>query len=351
MRPSLRALACSQAGLVTRSQALAVGYTEREIRALIRPGGPWVVVRHGIYVERSHLSTREPRDRWLLRDRAARMQARRPGILSHDSAARALGIRMLDVDHPGSHLLYLGPRGSRTNSGVTRHRDLLPQCIELVDDLVTTSYARTALDIGRLHGFTHGLVAVDSVRNMGVPLRDLEAELARMTHHPHIARARAAVGASDPGSESVLETLARELVQELDVGEVETQFAVGLAGGRTVWCDLRVGCHIFESDGFVKLVGMEAGGVATEPADRVLWKQQQRQTEICAEGLGMSRIVWADLHGPARDRARDRLRKEYAVTATRFGQELPEHLRRYADRHPRRRANGPWATDNSRHAA
>lgn len=345
MRPGLAAAASAQGGVFTRKQALMAGYTEREVKALTRPRGTWAVVRTGHYAERSVVEALDVRERWLLKDRAALLMSRRPAALSHDSAARLLRIDTLDPVMPGTHLTLHGATGSRTSGGVTRHRDLLPLCVERVDDLVATSYARTAIDIGRWHGYRHGLVAVDSVRQMGVPLGDLHAELERMPHHPYVARARAAVRDSDAGAESVLETLGRELVLSLGVGEVETQFAVGLAGGRIVWCDIRVGCHLFECHGLTKLVSVAEGGVATEPAERVLWKQQNRQTEICAQGLGMSRIVWSDCFGAARDRARDRLRSEYAVTESRFGCELPAHLRQFADANPRRRQQRLWVPD------
>jgi hypothetical protein len=345
MRPTLAAAASVQGGVFSRRQALDAGYTEREIKALTRPDGDWAVVRFGNYCERSLLESLDPRNRWLLKDRAAVLSSSRAAVLSHDSAARVLRIDTLDAPTPMSHLTMWGKTGSRTNSGLTRHRDLLPLCVERVDDLVATSYARTAVDIGRWHGYRHGLVAVDAVRQLGVPLADLEAELARMQHHPYIARARAAVSDSVVGAESVLETLGRELVVSLDIGEVEVQFAVLVAGGRIVWCDFRVGRHLFECDGMVKLVPVDQGGVATQPAEQVLWREKTRQTDICAEGFGMSRIVWADCFGAGRERARARLRKEYAVTEARFGRELPAEMRQFASDHPRERRPRLWKPD------
>ncbi|NYE35980.1 hypothetical protein F4692_001084 [Nocardioides cavernae] len=345
MRQALVHVAQAQGGLFSRQQALGAGYTEREIKALTRLGGVWVVVRHGIYCQRIDVDDLATQERWLLKDRAAALAAESEVILSHDSAARVLGIDTLEPPSPASHLTRHGPNGSRTNGDLVRHHDLLPLCIEQVDGLVATSYARTALDIGRWHGYRHGLVAVDSVRHMGVPLADLETELSRMERHPHIARARAAVRDSDAGAESVLETLGRELVASLGLGDIETQFAVRLADGRVVWCDFRVGCHMFECHGLVKLVPISDGGVAAEPAERVLWKQQARETAIAAEGLGVSRIVWADCFGAGRERAAARLRKEFAITASRHGRALPPHLRELADRHPRRPAKRLWIPD------
>lgn len=345
MRSALVAITATQGGVFTRSQALAAGYTEREIRAHTRPGGAWPVVRAGVYCLRVDIEDLDTRTLWLLKDRAAGLTIRRPATASHDSAARLLEIDTLDPPAPASHFTVMGSTGSRTKGDLTRHRDLLPLCVEHVDDRVVTSYARTAIDIARWHGYRNGLVAIDSVRQRGVPLADLDAELVRMERHPHIARARAAVRDSDEGAESVLETLGRELVASLDIGDVDTQFAVRLAGERIVWCDLRVGCHIFECHGFVKLVPVGEGGVATELAERVLWKQQARETDIRAEGLGTSRIVWSDCFGIGREQAISRLRKEYAVTEARFGKILPAHLRRFAEEHPRRRAPRLWTPD------
>lgn len=309
------------------------------------------MVRAGIYCERALIDLREHRERWLLKDHAALLSSRRDAVLSHDSAARALKIDMLGVELPGSHLTHRGVRGSRTTAGITRHRDLLPLCIEEVDGVLVTSYARTAIDIGRLHGYLHGLVAVDAVRKMGVPLSDLEAELERMAHHPHIARARATVRDSDAGAESVLETLGRQLVLELGIGDVETQFAVCIAGGRIVWCDIRVGCHIFECDGLVKLVPVDQGGVATEPPQELLREERRREVDVSAEGLGVSRVYWQDCFGAARERAKQRLLKEYAVSVQRFGRELPAALRAFADANPRQQRNKLWLPGDLRRAA
>ncbi len=345
MRPALAATAADQDWLFTRAQALRAGYTEREIKALTRPNGDWATVRLGVYCVRARLDGLHHRGRWLLKDRAAVISSRRPATLSHDSASRFLDIDTLDPPVAGSHLTLLGKHGSRTNSGLTRHRDALPLCIEHIDGVVCTSYARTAIDIARWHGYLHGLVAIDSVRQLGVPLADLEAELDRMAHHPHIATARAAVRDSSSGAESVLETLGRELVESLGIGDVDTQFAVRIADGRTVWLDIRVGCHFFECEGKVKLVPVDEGGVATASPQDVAWKQQGRRVNVCAEGFGISQIRWADCFGPAREKARARLLKEYAVTEARFGRTPTAEQLAFAAGHQRRSPSRLWIPD------
>ncbi len=105
MRPQLRALAAQQGGLVTRRQAIEAGHTERELRTLTAVHGPWVVVRRGVYAERELWdSLTGYDDHARLRDLAAHLSMTTDHLMSHDSAARALGIPMLRPAHELSHI-------------------------------------------------------------------------------------------------------------------------------------------------------------------------------------------------------------------------------------------------------
>jgi hypothetical protein len=73
----------------------------------------------------------------------------------------------------------------------------------------------------------------------------------------------------------------------------------------------------------------------------VVWEERQRERDICALGLGMSRLVWSDLFGAARLRAQQRLLAEYAVTVARFGTRLPGHLAAFSRRHSFDRVPAP----------
>jgi hypothetical protein len=339
MRPELAAGAAQQGGLVTRKQAIGAGYRERELRTLTATHGPWVTVRRGVYVERSLWEALDDTGQWALRDRAAHLAMTKPHAMSHDSAARLLGLETLNAKRPLSHIVRPGVGGSRTEHGVKHHlARVSPREVETVDGIQVTGMARTALDIGREHGFEAGAVAVDAVLRRGVTRRQLADELELMENWPYISSSRAAVDVGDAGAETVGETMGRLLVSELGIGRPSTQFAVKIASG-VAWCDLRVGCHVFEFDGRIKYQRVEQGGVADRPVEEVVWDERKRQQEICAVGLGMSRIIWSDFYGQARVKARERLREEYAVTERRFGAELPEHLAQFAaEMQGRRRA-------------
>jgi hypothetical protein len=331
MRPELAAKAAGQHGLVTRRQAVAAGYTERELRTMTAVNGPWVVVRRGVYAERELWESltghhQQPR----LRDHAAHLVMQAPHVMSHDSAGRAHQLSMLAPKHELVHVTRPGVGGSRTEHGVKHHLSRLPPVgVTIIDGLPVAGLVRTALDIGREHGFEAGTVACDDVLRQGLPRREFEEQLTTMWCWPHITRSRAAVDHADAGAESAGETLARLLVTQLGRGRPRTQFPVRI-GDRVAWCDLILGRLVFEFDGRIKYVRQQDGGVAKQPVEQVIWDEKKRERLVRGEGLGMSRIVWDDFYGKGREQALARLEAEVTLTETQLGTVLPEHLERFA---------------------
>ncbi len=122
---------------------------------------------------------------------------------------------------------------------------------------------------------------------------------------------------------------------ELGIGRPETQFPVRLSAG-VAWTDLRVGCHVFEFDGRVKYRRIDQGGVAQRPAEEVVWEERNREREILGEGLGVSRVIWNELFGTARDRLKQRLlhrvrRNRAAVSGRRCRRTSPSSPPRCGD--------------------
>jgi hypothetical protein len=262
-------------------------------------------------------------------------------LMSHDSAARALRIPMLNPRRELSHVTREGVGGTRTEHGVKHHLTRLGLLnTEVVDGMRLTGSARTALDLAREHGRDCGVVACDALLHRGLPRAALASELLLMWCWPGVTQAKAAVELSDPGAETPGETLLRLLLLELGIGVPETQFPVQLRDS-VAWIDVRIGCHGFEFDGKLKFIPVARGGVATRPPEDIVWDERQRQNAICAEGLGMSRVAWDELFGSARDRLKKRLLAEYAVTLDRFGDVLPPHLAAQAARLRGRGASRP----------
>ena len=138
------------------------------------------------------------------------------------------------------HVTRPGVTGSRTENGVKHHlagydeRDLA-----VVGGLRDDGLARTAVDIGREHGFEDGVVACDAALRLGASRADLWRALERddvlAARHPGPRRAS---GSPTAGAQNVGESLLRLMVLELDIGLPETQYVVrrGLPLGRRSTC-------------------------------------------------------------------------------------------------------------------
>lgn len=348
MRPALRAHAVTQRGLVTRRQCEVAGYSTVELRQLTRVHGPWVVVRRAVYVERGVWEAATPAEQWGLRDLAAHLTAVVDHVMSHDSSARSWTIPMLRPRRELCHLTREGVRGGRTEAGVSHH---LTRCglgeITVIRGLPVTTLARTGLDLAREHGLAMGVCALDDVRSRGVGLATLENELEVMQSWRGVRTVRRALDLSDPRAESIAESLARLLLVEMGFTDIDVGWPIRV-GGTTYWTDLRVGCHLVEVDGLAKYAHRSSGGLADRPTREVLRDERRRQADICGEGLGMSRLMFDDLFGRAREALVVRLRREEAVTRDRYGPHLPAHLAEQADRirreTPRRRPSYPLIT-------
>lgn len=321
----------TQHGLVTRQQLRQLGVGDELLLRWIR-SGQLLAVRRGVYARQEWWDTLDEYvGKPLARSRAAHYAIRLDHVMSHDSAALEHGLQILAARPELIHVTRPRVLGTRTEHGVKHHKAVFaPEQRMVVNGIAVLDPARTAVDIAREHGFTHGAVACDSAMRTGVTRRDLELAVEPMSCWPGVTMVREAIWFADPRAESVAETLGRILVTELGLGEVECQFEVVIAG-RRYFCDLRVGRHVFEIDGRIKYRSTDDGGVAQKSPEQVAWDEKQRQTLICGIGLGMSRLVWADFFS-GREAAKARLRREYAVTESRFGTSL-DGLQPYLPRH------------------
>ena len=336
MNPRVLGIMATNHGLITRKQAVTAGMSPERIDRLLRRG-ELVAVRRGVYAEKAYVeSLTKFRDRRLLSDRAASMRISRPHEMSHDSAAHELDLPILRPAVPMTHVTRPGVVGSHLRHRVKHHlAPYAPDRVLTVGGIRVLGPARTGLDIAREHGLRAGVVAIDSALRAGTTLTELELELALMRSWPEVTIAREAVDLSDPDTDSMGETLTRELVTELGYGRPETQFGL-TADGRTAWCDLRLGRHLVEFDGKVKYQRVDEGGYALASAEDVVWREKQRQDWLCGFKLGMSRVVWDDHFGAARELALERLRREYLDTCRRFGDSIDD-LTPYLARGPRPR--------------
>jgi hypothetical protein len=314
------------AGLATAKDLRAAGVDPRMITSLVR-GGELVAVRRGVYTSAELWEAwDEWRERPLARIRAAHLTITMDHVFSHDSAALLQGLPLIDARESEVHVTRVGVVGSHTRYGVRHHgAPYVSDDVLRVGELDVLALPRTVADLARSHGYESGLAAADAALRLGHSRASLREATESMSCWPGISICRAVIDDADCGAESLAETLGRILVKELGVGDVETQFPVRTPSG-VRWADMRVGCHLFEVDGRIKVTSSAEGGVAEESASAVLWKEKKRERDVTSRGFGVSRIVWQDFWEPHRTRARARLRAEFESTRQRYGVRLPAEL-------------------------
>lgn len=331
MNPRVLAAIAANGGLITRAQALDLGMSPGEIRNLLHKrrgevAPRWRILRRGVYTTTEIWNSLDvDHGRPLLLALAAGIAARRGWVLSHDSACALHRLPVLHDDEPLVHLTRPGWTGAWTEYGVKHHLARFgPHQQVQVQGVAALDIARTAVDMGREHGFRAGLVTCDAAMRRGITRDDLERALVVMVNWPGVVSARQAVQLADPGAETVLETLARELVLEAGIGDPETQFPVHTTRG-VFWCDLRVGNHVIEADGLVKYRTRDKGGYSVDPG-RTVRDERLRERAVADRGLVVTRLSWDDHWGRRREEALHRLRRDHADSVARYGCELASDL-------------------------
>ena len=296
----------------------AGGLHRARARTLTAVHGPWVVVRRGVYCERTLWdSLTGYGERAGLRDRAVHLTMRTEHLMSHDSAARALGIPMLKPRRELSHVTREGLGGTRTEHGVKHHLTRLGLLnTEVVEGMRVTGPARTALDLAREHGRDAGVVACDAVRHRGLPREALDSELLLMWCWPGVTqakrpsrcptrerrrRARRCCDCSCSSSASAWppHCVPRAAAQLGRVGRPPRRLSL-----------LRVRRQAEVPPTLARRRGSPTRGRRSSGTNG------SASSPCAPQGLGMSRVSWDELFGPGLGSGlKRRLLAEYAVTA------------------------------------
>ncbi|SIR68563.1 type IV toxin-antitoxin system AbiEi family antitoxin domain-containing protein [Williamsia sterculiae] len=241
--------------------------------------------------------------------------------VSHHSAAALHGLDTLDDDSP--------PRGvhfsvRRANGGDTRTRLLHPTRwdpdeVVMIDDVLTTSIARTAVDIARQGSWMSALVVFDSALRLGVTKDDLRSVIQRSRGRTGVGAARAALPYADGRAESVAESLSRGLIISFhDIPTPTLQHVIRDGDGRELfrldflWDKDRV---VGECDGRRKFEQHLRPGESV--ADRH-WHAKERDEALMDLGLFPVHWGWRELMNPEKYhhrlvRAFDRAHRRFAA--------------------------------------
>jgi predicted transcriptional regulator of viral defense system len=282
------------AGIVTTSELVGAGLSDRKIATLVRRGDLHRVGR-GVYADgtKARDMLRFPDGRQLL-ELAATAAAVGPSfIVSHESAAYLHSIALLA--RPGLAVSLTGPRqrGWTARTGVSLHAATVPaeQTTSVVGLRVTTP-VRTVVDLARTLEFRAGVVAADSALHKKLVTKpELQTVLDTCSRWQGARRAAEVIAFADARAESPLESIAR--VAFRDCGLPPPELQVWLGGttepiGRVDFYWRRY-WTIAEVDGALKYAGSDGPQRAT--------LQLRRDMLLREDGYEVIHFTWDQIDG------------------------------------------------------
>lgn len=292
------------AAVIRRSEMLAAGYSDNDIRRL-RETRILRSVAPGLY---SRGEAEQELD-VAARHRAA-VDAVVPGLIgnpvvSHISAAIVHGLPFTHSEMPPVHVIRGGPAKSRRSAGVHVHRSVgVPPDVVLAGGLAVTSVARTVLDCARILPFEHAVMLADAAIHRGLVTKaDLDRQLALHSRIPGIRLVADVLSFADGRSASAGESHTRVVLRRAGLPVPELQMPVfderntSLGAADFGFPAARV---IGEFDGYVRYGRLLHGsGFTAEPPPEVVRQEMDRERLIKQAGWQVIRWTWPDLDAPA----------------------------------------------------
>ena len=283
-----------------RREAIADGYTDRAIRALVK-AGVWQRVRHGAYVAGALWAELDAADRHRVRARAVLRTAHPSTVLSHVSAAIEHGAPVWGVDLEVVHVTRTDGKPRRREAGVVHHTGVLPG-----DDLVqvngvrATTPLRAAAEMTTVASVESALVSVDALLRMaGADDGEVAARHAVVNRWPYSLASQVVFRLADPRHESPGESRTAYFCWQMHLPKPEPQVEIRDEAGDLVarldfaWAAFGV---FLEFDGKEKYLRFRREG---ETLDEFLMREKKREELICKlTGWTCIRIGWAELHQP-----------------------------------------------------
>lgn len=332
MNSKLASLARAQGGVILSHQALANGMGADDLRALVLRA-EWLVLRKGVFVEAAVVEAADARTRHRI-DVTAAILSYEPGrgrpagldvpasgrppplLAGHLSAALlwrlpAQELAAVPAASPSARrrdpvtLLGSGAvdlvstrRGRRASRhGVRMRPATVPEDhVVWLEAIPVTSRARTVVDLARLGTYRQGVLAADSALHDGTPEATLRAVADFCRHWPGGAQAVRVVEFADARAQSPAESLARLVLAEYDITDIDLQVPLRTRAGKLFLLDIVIGgVVVLEIDGKVKY--LDPWG---RPRD-VIWDEKLREDAIRDSGYEVVRTTWEELHNRPAD--------------------------------------------------
>ena len=292
-------------GLFRRRDAVSIGQPDAALRQRVKSGELKRLYR-GVYTYSCDLKDLDEYERQRETYRRTVLAAADSGdgskAISHYSAAVLHGLPVLYGDFTRVHFT-----ANRTSGGRRRGRASVLHSTPwrsgetvVIDGLLVTSLARTAVDVARSGSFVQAVCALDGALRMGVAHDELAGVLVSSRGRTGIAMAGRAFAIADGAAESVGESYSRALMYsfgDIPIPRLQQVFhdAEGVFVARTDfdWGGVVVG----EFDGYAKYIRYLRPG---ETKEQALEREKLREQRIARLGIIVIRWCWKDLTTPAR---------------------------------------------------
>ena len=286
--------------LLSVGRIVATGADDRPLRRA-HEGGELVRLRRGAYSPADHWSTSAADERYDLRIAAVVATRRSDVVLSHHSAARLLGLPLIDWP-TAVHITEPQSSRRRSKNGVIVHRrELRTDDVAEVGGFKVTGLLRTLVDLSCEASFRDAVAALDHARrefgsacSIEVLLEALELQGSRQ-----VRRAVRSIEFSTDSSMSPLESLSRVVIAELGFPAPELQKEIRTAAGPRFadfwWEEERI---LGECDGRAKY--RDERYTAGRSADDVVGQEKLRENELSDSRARLVRWTWRDCMKPER---------------------------------------------------
>lgn len=287
--------------LILTRENVQQGLTPKDLARGCRSGA-LVRVRRGVYVDGGVWRAMKPWEQYRVRVSAAAEAFAAPTIFAWHSAAAVWRVPTIGLRHP-VHALTLQNDGGRSRAGVIRH--YVPatglQCVRR-EGVLVTGRVRTVLDLAAFTPFAEAVVPLDHVLKpdaaLGLPALTKEQLLTGaegLYTAAAMMRIRTAVDFADPRSGSAGESYSRALMWMAGFEAPELQREIRDSSGLVGYTDYYWGGVRLagEFDGVEKYVKPEY--LKGRTISQVVVDEKAREDRIRALGIGMVRLVWAEL--------------------------------------------------------
>lgn len=224
-----------QSGAISRSQALAAGLTQHQVRHLVR-SGTWTRILTGVYLAAGTALT------WQSWAHIAVLAAGPGAVLVGATAAQLR--RWVPPSLPITIAVPHHRRFRIRNDAITVLRLAVPEADRVtVDGLPTTNRLRTAIDVAHLMPLVQAQPIIDRMLVLDkVDLGELTAKVDRSRRHGS-AQARALMRSAADLAAAESERMARWLFRQAGITGWTPNHAVTVRGGRTIKIDLALKRH------------------------------------------------------------------------------------------------------------